>query len=82
MKELKKGNGFKRVDVNTQEKISTNNPLVSVYKLKNDDSALKVKGQVAPRPKNEDADGHLNKRTEMKHKENPHFPLRKSDDKL
>lgn len=82
MKEPKKGNGFKRVDMNTQERISTNNPLISVFKLKDKDSPLKVKGHTPPIPKNEEADGHLNSRTEMKHKETPHFPLQRKDDKL
>jgi hypothetical protein len=77
---LKGHNGFKMVNVNDQEKIKTSNPLTSVFKLNKKDSPLAVKGQIAPRPKQELADGHLAHGSEPKHKETPHFPLRRSDD--
>jgi len=73
-------NGFKYVDANSQERIKAKNPLTSVFRLKKKDSALPVKGQVAPRPKDELADGHLGHGSEPRHKENPHFPLRRPDD--
>ena len=56
-----------------------NNPLISVFKLKKSDSALDVKGQRAPKGQDVEVDGHLGKGADMKHKDNPHFPLRKPD---
>ena len=77
---LKGHDGFKMVNVNDQQKIKANNPLVSVFRLNKKDSPLKVKGEIAPRPKSELADGHLARGSEPRHKENPHFPLRRRDD--
>jgi len=79
-KKLEGHNGFKMVNVNDQERIKAKNPLTSVFKLNKKDSALRVKGEIAPRPKSELADGHLARGSEPKHKENPHFPLRRPDD--
>jgi hypothetical protein len=77
---LKGHDGFKMVNINDQEKSKANNPLVSVFRLNKKDSALRVKGEVAPKPKSELADGHLAHGSEPRHKENPHFPLRRRDD--
>lgn len=77
---LKGHDGFKMVNVNDHEKIKANNPLTSVFKLNKKDSPLKVKGEIAPKAKSELADGHLVRGSEPRHKENPHFPLRRHDD--
>jgi hypothetical protein len=77
---LKGHDGFKMINVNDQEKIKASNPLTSVFKLAKKDSPLKVKGEIAPRAKSELADGHLARGSEPRHKENPHFPLRRRDD--
>jgi hypothetical protein len=78
-KDLKGHNGFKKIDANNQEKKKANNPLTSIFKLKKNDSALAVKGHTPPKAHDVRADGHLGKGSESKHKENPHFPLRKPD---
>jgi len=76
-KDMKNHNGFKKVDMNSQEREKRDNPLVSVFRVGDKQSALKVKGQTAPKGKNEAADGHLGRGSEPKHKETPHFPLRR-----
>jgi hypothetical protein len=78
-------NGFKRVNMNSQEREKKENPLVSVYRAKadlpkNKYNILEVKGQKPPVAKDEAADGHLGKGSKMKHKDTPHFPLRRLND--
>lgn len=84
-KDLKSHNGFKRVDMNTQERLRRDNPLVSVFRAKSSlpkdkYNLLDVKGHRAPKAKDEVADGHLGRGSEAKHKETPHFPLRRPND--
>lgn len=71
--------------MNSQERKKAENPLTSVFRAKaslpkNKYSLLEVKGQKSPQAKEEAADGHLGKGSESKHKDTPHFPLRRPND--
>jgi hypothetical protein len=84
-KMLEGHNGFKRVNMNEQTRVKTNNPLVSVKRAKSSlpkdkYNLLDVKGHTPPTAKDEAADGHLGRGSDAKHKENPHFPLRRPND--